>query len=325
MASGGGPIPNHDSPAPGGPTTVLQSRPPGAGQFIAASRRPAPLKTEGLLWAGRRDACQLPGDQRRSTDPSPGSWYLLALPAPGGPTTVKRRSNDPSPGSWYHIALSAPGGPTTVKRRSNDPPPGSWYLLALPAPGGPSTVRRPRPPGAGSSCLASSRGTNDGQVIRPPGAGHLLMTSRRPNSKYPLCVADGSPSKDRLLEDLQTPPRPLKSDSDLRTRIYERCLHYEGTRHKHELPNMLLRSDRAVFAHGDIAPRNIMVDENGNSITGIIDWEYAGWLVSGLLGVCADYGACVLERLVDMDGADCIGKMGFKWYQCFSQSSVLGR
>lgn len=39
---------------------------------------------------------------------------------------------------------------------------------------------------------------------------------------------------------------------------------------------MLLKSARSVFTHGDIAPRNIMVDENGN-ITGIIDWEWAGW------------------------------------------------
>ncbi|KAJ5561022.1 hypothetical protein N7535_009219 [Penicillium sp. DV-2018c] len=68
MASGGGPISNHDSPAPGGPTTVKRPRPPGAGPLLAASRRPAPLKTEGSLWAGRRDA----------------------LPAPGGPSTVKR-------------------------------------------------------------------------------------------------------------------------------------------------------------------------------------------------------------------------------------------
>ena len=90
------------------------------------------------------------------------------------------------------------------------------------------------------------------------------------------CAADGSPSQDPLLEDLQSPPQPLTSDSDLRARIYERYLHCGGTRYKHELPNMLLKSDRAVFTHGDIAPRNIVVDENGN-ITGIIDWEWAGW------------------------------------------------
>ena len=90
------------------------------------------------------------------------------------------------------------------------------------------------------------------------------------------CTADGTPSKDPLLEDLQAPPRPLTNDSDLRARIYERYLHCGGSRYEHELPDMLLKSDCAVFTHGDIAPRNIMVDENC-SITGIIDWEYAGW------------------------------------------------
>lgn len=39
---------------------------------------------------------------------------------------------------------------------------------------------------------------------------------------------------------------------------------------------MLPKSNCTVFMHGDIAPRNIMVDDNCN-ITGLIDWEYAGW------------------------------------------------
>lgn len=33
---------------------------------------------------------------------------------------------------------------------------------------------------------------------------------------------------------------------------------------------------RTVFTHADIAPRNIMIDEQ-NKVTGILDWEYAGW------------------------------------------------
>ena len=90
------------------------------------------------------------------------------------------------------------------------------------------------------------------------------------------CAANGTPSKDPLLEDLQSPPRPLTSDSDLRARIYERYLHCGGSRYKHELPDMLLKSARSVFTHGDIAPQNIMVDENDN-ITEIIDLEWAGW------------------------------------------------
>lgn len=39
---------------------------------------------------------------------------------------------------------------------------------------------------------------------------------------------------------------------------------------------MLPRSNVSLFTHGDVAPRNIMVDESGH-ITGIIDWEQAGW------------------------------------------------
>lgn len=39
---------------------------------------------------------------------------------------------------------------------------------------------------------------------------------------------------------------------------------------------MLPLSETSVFTHADIAPRNIMVDEQ-NVITGILDWEFAGW------------------------------------------------
>lgn len=31
------------------------------------------------------------------------------------------------------------------------------------------------------------------------------------------------------------------------------------------------------FAHGDLNPRNVLVDEDGN-LTGLIDWENAGWM-----------------------------------------------
>jgi Ser/Thr protein kinase RdoA (MazF antagonist) len=89
------------------------------------------------------------------------------------------------------------------------------------------------------------------------------------------CVADGSPSKGLLLEDLKKPVRPLMNDSDLGARICERYLHFGGLRFEHQLPDMLLQSDCSVFTHADIALRNIMVDEQ-NNVTGILDWEYAG-------------------------------------------------
>ncbi|PLN74733.1 hypothetical protein BDW42DRAFT_198146 [Aspergillus taichungensis] len=79
-----------------------------------------------------------------------------------------------------------------------------------------------------------------------------------------------------MLEDLQRPPRPLLSDADVRARIYERYLRFNGLRYKDQLPRMLPRSERSVFTHADIAPRNVMVDEE-NRVTGLLDWEWAGW------------------------------------------------
>jgi hypothetical protein len=105
----------------------------------------------------------------------------------------------------------------------------------------------------------------------------LRAIPRPPELEGPFqCLADGSLSRDPLLEDLQEPGRPLMNDSELRTRIYERYIHFGGSRYEHELPNMLPRWDCSVFTHADIAPRNIMVDEQ-NTVTGILDWEWAGW------------------------------------------------
>ncbi|KAF2772401.1 hypothetical protein EJ03DRAFT_324815 [Teratosphaeria nubilosa] len=44
----------------------------------------------------------------------------------------------------------------------------------------------------------------------------------------------------------------------------------------HDLPLMLPESNQSVFTHGDMSPRNIMVDER-LQITGIVDWEAVGW------------------------------------------------
>jgi hypothetical protein len=90
------------------------------------------------------------------------------------------------------------------------------------------------------------------------------------------CLADGAPTEDPLIEDFDQPPRPLHTDDDLRSRIYERYLHFGGLKYKDELPKMLPQSSTSVFTHSDISPRNIMVDRE-HRITGILDWEWAGW------------------------------------------------
>jgi Phosphotransferase enzyme family len=101
---------------------------------------------------------------------------------------------------------------------------------------------------------------------------------RRPPECQPFfqCLADGSTTHDPLIEDLNQPPRPLLSDDALRARIHERYLHYAGRRYALELPDMLPRSSSSIFTHADIAPQNIMVDSTCR-ITGILDWEAAGW------------------------------------------------
>jgi hypothetical protein len=94
--------------------------------------------------------------------------------------------------------------------------------------------------------------------------------------QFVQCTADGSATHDPLIEHLKTPPTPLLSDSQLRERIFERYLHFGGRRHEKDLPQMLPLSQHSVFTHADIAPRNIIVDEN-HRIAGLIDWERAGW------------------------------------------------
>ncbi|PLB33735.1 aminoglycoside phosphotransferase family protein [Aspergillus candidus] len=74
---------------------------------------------------------------------------------------------------------------------------------------------------------------------------------------------------------IRTIPRP-QNDTDVRVRIYKRYLHFGGLRYKDQLPDMLPLSERSVFTHADIAPRNVMVDEE-NRVTGLLDWEWAGW------------------------------------------------
>lgn len=92
------------------------------------------------------------------------------------------------------------------------------------------------------------------------------------------CTADGSPSLDRLLSQSEDSAPPFPDDAALRNRIFSLYVKCNGLSYADgkDLPDMLPRSDNYVFIHGDIAPRNIMVDEKCQ-ISGLIDWENAGW------------------------------------------------
>ncbi|KAL7628852.1 hypothetical protein AAE478_000367 [Parahypoxylon ruwenzoriense] len=102
------------------------------------------------------------------------------------------------------------------------------------------------------------------EIPRPQELSHLYQ-----------CGADGSQSIDVLIKDLHSPPAEILDDDAPQARIYKRYLHFNGRLYEGTLPGMLPRSSVSVFTHGDLAPRNIMVQES--RITGIIDWENSGW------------------------------------------------
>ena len=103
------------------------------------------------------------------------------------------------------------------------------------------------------------------RIPRPPALARLYQ-----------CGADGSPAIDVLLQDLNQPPAPILTDEALRDRIYKRYLDSNGGSYPENLPKLLPRSSTSVFTHGDLTPRNILVDGKGQ-ITGVVDWESAGW------------------------------------------------
>ncbi|CDM34173.1 Protein kinase-like domain [Penicillium roqueforti FM164] len=58
---------------------------------------------------------------------------------------------------------------------------------------------------------------------------------------------------------------------------------YLFSRLRTSVPDLLLNctgnkwpEDKLVFTHGDLAPRNILVDDHGH-VTAVLDWELSGW------------------------------------------------
>ena len=89
---------------------------------------------------------------------------------------------------------------------------------------------------------------------------------------------DGSPFRDPLIASGDTKPPLILDDDTLRECIYAAYVDNHGLTYRDsgDLPESLPRSSTSVFTRGDIAPRNIIVDENCR-ITALLDWEGAGW------------------------------------------------
>ncbi|OAA65874.1 protein kinase domain protein [Niveomyces insectorum RCEF 264] len=112
-----------------------------------------------------------------------------------------------------------------------------------------------------------------------PRPAYLAGPSGDGDQPCQYCTADGSPSRDPLLGDNNDVTPCFLDDQTLRDRIYARYVAHNGLSYRDSaqyLPDKLPRSDKAVFTHGDIGPRNIMVDDEGR-ILAFLDWESSGW------------------------------------------------
>ncbi|KAI2039405.1 hypothetical protein LOZ02_002163 [Ophidiomyces ophidiicola] len=112
---------------------------------------------------------------------------------------------------------------------------------------------------------------SDVQSVPPPNCWIACWNERPTCPKIkPIPYQDGR----NLICDLLSVD--IQSDLQLRSRICERYIRFGGQRYKDLLFGMLPCSRSSVYTHGDIAPRNIMVDEK-YQISGVLDWEFSGW------------------------------------------------
>lgn len=77
---------------------------------------------------------------------------------------------------------------------------------------------------------------------------------------------------------------PMRDDKDLRARIWERYVKNNGLSYPEgeKAYDMLPQTKVSVFTHGDINPRNILVEQDsergsGVRITGLVDFESSGF------------------------------------------------
>ncbi|TPX16285.1 uncharacterized protein E0L32_003934 [Thyridium curvatum] len=125
----------------------------------------------------------------------------------------------------------------------------------------------------------------------PIGYGELYMSTLPGISLHSVWAGFDDATKLRICRDLMAlPVLTLWSAAILTLRpLLSMIRHFElaymkryvannglSYRDPPDLRDLLPRSDISVFTHGDIGPRNILVDEAGH-ISGLLDWESSGW------------------------------------------------
>lgn len=138
----------------------------------------------------------------------------------------------------------------------------------------------------------SSTATSDPLVRQLRDFFHLLHGIKAPAEAF--VGGFGGENLAAITRSVDGDPVPrLSSSSALHAWAKNRFLERYGNREEWDcdLGPILDDSSPLVFCHGDAAPRNILVD--GDRLSGIIDWEWAGWYPSWLEA----YGASERLRL----------------------------
>ncbi|RPD56365.1 kinase-like protein [Lentinus tigrinus ALCF2SS1-7] len=110
--------------------------------------------------------------------------------------------------------------------------------------------------------------------------GYLDLLARVPHQGT-IGSVDGGSFRTLMVSPLYQPERPFQNVAEFNnflSSLYGQCVvpHAIFIEHTSCLPT----NDTIRFTHGDLVPKNIMVDANGERITGIIDWENAGFYPS---------------------------------------------
>ena len=150
-------------------------------------------------------------------------------------------------------------------RRAVSPLPPPWPRSR---PMRPSPTRGATPRTNATCCSAGSAFVSWPTCSRP---SHVAAAT---TMRMWVCGPSGSTPYASYLEDL---PRPLTDNEAVRERICQRCYHFNGRRYTtDEMYNMLLHSTlRFLLMLVSLLETSWLMKTH--QITGIIDWECAGW------------------------------------------------
>ena len=117
---------------------------------------------------------------------------------------------------------------------------------------------------------ASQRETVIGQLC---GYVAQLRALPTPHGKW-VCALNGEALRDSRITSTG-PVGPFKNEADFNDFLIDWAEPYMDPEWLPEIRAQMRDDHRTFFTHGDIAPRNIMV-ENGR-VSALVDWEQAGW------------------------------------------------